>query len=63
VESFRAAADRNPDDSEATTLLGRALQKQGPRPGESRVEGRERLKTTYEETAYRQLQAELVKAK
>jgi tetratricopeptide (TPR) repeat protein len=61
IESFRAAAARNPEDTEATTLLGRSLKREGPRPGESRVEGRERLKTNYEETAYRQLQAELVK--
>ena len=61
VESFRAAAARNADDTEATTLLGRTLRREGPRPGESRVEGRERLKTNYEETAYRQLQAELAK--
>jgi tetratricopeptide (TPR) repeat protein len=59
VTSLRAALQRNPDDSEATTLLGRALQKTGPRPGESRWEARERIKTNYEETAYRQLQAEL----
>ena len=59
VASFRAVLERKPDDSEATTLLGRALQKAGPRPGESRWEARERIKTNYEETAYRQLQAEL----
>jgi tetratricopeptide (TPR) repeat protein len=61
VESFRAASARNPGDTEATTLLGRALKREGPRPAESRVEGRERIKTDYEETAYRQLQAELAK--
>jgi tetratricopeptide (TPR) repeat protein len=59
VTNLRAALQRTPDDSEATTLLGRALQKAGPRPGESRWEARERIKTNYEETAYRQLQAEL----
>jgi tetratricopeptide (TPR) repeat protein len=59
VTNLRAALQRNPDDSEATTLLGRALQKAGPRPAESRWEARERIKTNYEETAYRQLQAEL----
>jgi tetratricopeptide (TPR) repeat protein len=61
VESFRSALDRNPSDAEAMTLLGRALKREGPRPAESRVEGRERLKTNYEEGAYRQLQAELAK--
>ncbi len=59
VTNLRAALQRTPGDSEATTLLGRALQKAGPRPGESRWEARERIKTNYEETAYRQLQAEL----
>jgi len=61
VTSLRAALARNPDDSEATLLLGRALTQAGPRPGESRLEARERIKTNYEETAYRQLQAELKK--
>jgi len=61
VESLRAAVARKPDDAEATTLLGRALKRDGPRPGEGKTEGRERLKTNYDEAAYRQLQAELVK--
>jgi tetratricopeptide (TPR) repeat protein len=61
VESFRATVERNPNDTEATTLLGRSLGKDGPRPGEPRAESRERLKTDYEEGAYRQLQAELKK--
>jgi Flp pilus assembly protein TadD/TolB-like protein len=59
LAAFREVAVRNPMDSEATILLGRALKQDGPRPGETRFEGRERLKTNYEETAYRQLQAEL----
>jgi len=58
--SLRAAAARNPADAEATLLLGRALQREGPRPGDPRSDARERLKTNYEETAYRQLQAELL---
>ncbi len=61
VESLRAVVERNPSDAEATALLGRALKKEGPRPGDPRTEARERLKTNYEETAYRQLQAELSK--
>lgn len=61
VESFRAAVERNPADSEATSLLGRALKKEGPRPGDPKSEARERLKTNYEEAAFRQLQAELGK--
>jgi tetratricopeptide (TPR) repeat protein len=61
IESFRAVVARNPNDTEATTLLGRALKQDGPRPGDSKTENRERLKTNYEEAAYRQLQAELAK--
>jgi len=61
VESFRAAVARNPNDQEATALLGRALKQEPPRAGEVRSEGRERLKTNYDEAAYRQLQAELAK--
>ena len=61
VENFRAVLARVPNDAEATTLLGRALRQEGPRPGEARLEGRNRLKTNYDEAAYRQLQAELAK--
>jgi tetratricopeptide (TPR) repeat protein len=61
VESFRATLARNPNDAEATTLLGRALKNEPPRPGNTRIDGRERLKTNYDEAAYRQLQAELAK--
>jgi tetratricopeptide (TPR) repeat protein len=60
AESFRAALDRDPQDSEAATMLARAQKQDGPRPGEPK-QGRERLKTNYEETVYRQLQAELTK--
>lgn len=59
VAGLRSAVERNPNDTEATSLLGRALKKDGPRPGDPRSEGRERLKTNYDEAAYRQLQAEL----
>jgi tetratricopeptide (TPR) repeat protein len=61
VESFRATLARNANDTEATVLLGRALKQEPPRPGDPRSEGRDRIKTTYEEAAYRQLQAELAK--
>ncbi|MGO9263074.1 MAG: tetratricopeptide repeat protein [Bryobacteraceae bacterium] len=61
VESLRAAVARNPNDAEATSLLGRALAREGPRPGDPKLEARERLKTNYDEAAYRQLQAELAK--
>jgi tetratricopeptide (TPR) repeat protein len=61
VQSLRAAVERNPADTEATALLGRALKHDAPRPGDPKTESRERLKTTYEEAAYRQLQAELAR--
>ncbi len=61
ADSFRAVLDRNPSDNEATTFLGLSIKAQGPRPGDTRSEGRQRLKTNYDEAAYRQLQAELQK--
>jgi len=45
------------EDSTATLLLGRCLQRQGPRPGELRLEGRERIKTEYREEAWLALRA------
>jgi tetratricopeptide (TPR) repeat protein len=59
ADSFRAALARKSDDPEATEMLGRALKQQALRPGEMRQETRPRMKTNYEESAYRQLQAEL----
>jgi tetratricopeptide (TPR) repeat protein len=61
ADSFRAVLTRNAADNEATSMLGRALKKEGPRPGDSKPEGKPRLKNNYEEAAYRQLQAELGK--
>ena len=61
VESFRKVVERDGSDTEATTLLGRSLKQDGPRPGDPKTEARERLKTNYDEAAYRQLQAELAK--
>jgi tetratricopeptide (TPR) repeat protein len=63
ADSFRAVLQRNPDDDDATQLLSRCLKKDGPRSGDPRSEGRERIKTNYEETAYRELKAELEKKK
>ena len=61
VDSFREVVARDQGDAEATTLLGRSLKQDGPRPGDPKTEARERLKTNYDEPAYRQLQAELAK--
>jgi tetratricopeptide (TPR) repeat protein len=57
--NFRAVLDRSPSDTEATIMLGRCLKMDGPRAGDPRSDGRERIKTAFEDSAYRQLQAEL----
>jgi tetratricopeptide (TPR) repeat protein len=57
--NFRAVLDRAPTDQEATIMLGRCLKKDGPRAGDPRSDGRERIKTAFEDSAWRQLQAEL----
>ncbi len=59
ADKFRAVLDRSRDDQEATIMLGRCLQKDGPRQGDPRSDGRERIKTVFEDSAFRQLQAEL----
>jgi tetratricopeptide (TPR) repeat protein len=56
ASGFRAALERKPGDPAATLMLGKCLNKSAPKPGEA---GMERLKLNYEETAYRQLKAEL----
>jgi len=43
AESFRAAIDRRPGDQEAIVFLGRCLKKSGPRAGDPRSEGIERI--------------------
>jgi tetratricopeptide (TPR) repeat protein len=57
--NFRAVLDRSPGDQEATIMLGRCIKMEGPRAGDPRSDGRERIKTAFEDSAYRQLQAEL----
>ncbi|MDX2149743.1 MAG: tetratricopeptide repeat protein [Bryobacteraceae bacterium] len=59
ADRFRAVLDRTPDDADATTLLGRCLKQSGPRKGDPRSEGLERLKESYHEGAWRQLKAML----
>lgn len=62
ADRFRAALDRNPEDQMATLLLGRCLKKHGLNPrdsGDARLQNLERLKTNYEERAYRQLKSVL----
>lgn len=59
AEKFRATLERSANDQDATFFLGRCLRQEGPRAGDPRSEGRERIKTTFEDSAFRQLQAEL----
>jgi tetratricopeptide (TPR) repeat protein len=56
AERFRAVLDRDPNDAVATTLLGRCL-KHSPPQNSDRMEPLERIKTTFEESAYWQLKA------
>ena len=59
AQSFRTVLDRDPNDTQASLLLARSEKEIGPRPGDPRTEGLERLKTNYEESAYQQLKAVL----
>jgi len=59
ADRFRAVLDRNPEDPLSTLMLGRCLKQTGPRPGDPRSQGLERLKLNYEERAYRELKAAL----
>lgn len=61
--NFRSVLDRSPTDQEATIMLGYCLKSEAPRAGDPRSEGRERIKTTFEDSAFRQLQAELRKSR
>ncbi len=59
AERFRAVLERRPDDAEATAMLGRSLRTPAPRSTQAAGEGIERLKETYEESAWLQLKAVL----
>jgi tetratricopeptide (TPR) repeat protein len=61
ADQFRAALQRSPGDTEATSFLGRAIHNDSYRPGDPKTDGRERIKTLFEDSAYRQLRAELKK--
>jgi tetratricopeptide (TPR) repeat protein len=58
---FRGALQRRPEDQDATFLLGRCLARNGPKAGEVRTEGLERLKREYNEKAWLSLQSVLKK--
>ena len=53
AERFRAVLDRTQEDEDTVMLLGRCLKKSGPRTGDWRSEGLERLKDSYEEPVRR----------
>jgi len=53
AQSFRASLDRAPDDQDAILLLGRCLKKSGPRAGDLRAEGLERLKEEIDDSDLR----------
>jgi tetratricopeptide (TPR) repeat protein len=57
--SLRLSLERRTEDDLATLILGRCLQRVGPRPGDLRTEAAERLKTTYNESAFLALKAML----
>jgi tetratricopeptide (TPR) repeat protein len=57
--SFRAVLQRDPEDSEATTMLGRCLKKTRYRPSGAGMEPLERVKEEYNEIVYRQLKEAL----
>jgi len=61
ADQFRATLQRSPEDTEATSFLGRALHSDPYRPGDPKTDNRERIKTLFEDSAYRQLQAEFKK--
>ena len=58
ADRFRSVLERVPDDEMSTLLLGRCLKKQGFNPAvDIRLAGLERLKSNYEERAWRQLKS------
>jgi tetratricopeptide (TPR) repeat protein len=58
ADKFRAVLERVPEDETATLLLGRCLKKQGYNPAvDLRLASAERLKSNYEERAWRLLKS------
>ena len=57
AERFRVALKRDPEDHDAPLLLDLCVKRQGPQAGDTRTQGLERIKTNFEESAYRQLKA------
>jgi tetratricopeptide (TPR) repeat protein len=61
ADRFRATLDRDSDDQDALLLLGRCLKQSGPRAGDTRADGLERIKFDFEESVYLQLKAMIEK--
>jgi tetratricopeptide (TPR) repeat protein len=59
ADRFRAVLAAIPEDMQATSMLGRCLKQSRPRKRDARTQSLERLKTNYDELAYRQLQTAL----
>ncbi len=59
AEEMRTVLRMSPEDPQATLVLGRCLNKTPARRTETALEDFERIKTNYEEMAYRQLRATL----
>ena len=58
ADKFRSTLERVRDDEMATLLLGRCLRRQGFNPStDTQLTGVERLKSNYEERAWRQLKS------
>jgi len=57
ADRFRATLDRDSEDQDAILLLGRCLKQSGPRAGDARADGLERIKFDFEESVYLQLKA------
>jgi tetratricopeptide (TPR) repeat protein len=54
---FRAVLQRDPEDQQATFLLGRALRKSAARPGDPKTDNLDRLKHEFNESAFLQLRS------
>jgi len=54
---FRAVLQRDPEDQQATVLLGRSLQKTPARPGDPKTDNLDRLKHEFNESAFLQLRS------
>ena len=59
ANAFRAVLDLSPEDTQAILMLGRCLKRTSADSAAMRIEGFERIKTNFEQMAYRQLRATL----